>query len=89
MSFIETTAEAIANYLEKAIAVFRDRDAEPVETLLIAGDGSLLPAHGILRDMGYHVGKKGLFPNERREILRRNFQSPARLPFRRGKRLHR
>jgi hypothetical protein len=74
MSFIDDAKEAIAKIIEMARAAFRDSDAEPVETLLIKGDGSLLPTHGILKDMGYRVGKNGLFPNERHEILRRTFR---------------
>lgn len=47
---------------------------EPVETLPIDVDGSLLPAQGILREMGYRAGKSGLLPHQRREILRRTFE---------------
>jgi hypothetical protein len=44
------------------------------EFLSIDGDGSLLPAQGILKEMGYRAGKSGLPPHERREILRRTFE---------------
>lgn len=46
---------------------------EPVETLQIDYDGLPLPAHGVLKDMGYRVGKSGLSLLERHEILRRTF----------------
>ncbi len=74
MSFIGRAKAAIAKSVGKARAAFRDGDAELVETLVINEDGSLLPSHGVLKDMGYRVGKNGLFPNERDEILRRTFR---------------
>jgi len=36
--------------------------------------GGTLPAIGILGEMGYRVGIKGLRPPERREVLRRTFE---------------
>src|SRR3954468_6429295 len=74
MSFFDRISEAAAEHLPRAREAFRNQGTEPVETLVIDGDGSLLPAHGILKEMGYRVGKSGLLPNERREILRRTFR---------------
>jgi hypothetical protein len=51
-----------------------DHDDEPVEKLYVEYDGLPLPAQGVLKEMGYRVGKSGLSLPERREILRRTFQ---------------
>lgn len=51
-----------------------DRDDEPVEKLYVEYDGLPLPPQGVLREMGYRVGKSGLSLAERREILRRTFR---------------
>lgn len=46
-----------------------------IETLDVKTDsGQPLPPHGVLKAMGYHVGKSGLNPKERREILWRTFR---------------
>ena len=58
----------------KAALANLDLDDEPVEKLDIEYDGSPLPAQGVLKDMGYRVGKSGLSLHERREILRRTFR---------------
>jgi len=48
---------------------------EPVETLYVEyEDGTPLPTQGILKDMGYRVGKNGLLLRDRREILWRTFR---------------
>ncbi len=64
---------------EAGLRAFQDsrsaKDDEPVETLYVQyDDGAPLPAQGILKDMGYRVGKNGLLLHERREILRRTFR---------------
>ena len=45
-----------------------------VETLHIESDQGTLPSPGVLGDMGYRVGKRGLFPHQRREVLQRVFR---------------
>jgi hypothetical protein len=47
---------------------------EPAAQLVIRfGGGVPWPVSGVLSEMGYHVGKNGLAPAERREILQRVF----------------
>ena len=48
---------------------------QPIETLDVTyEEGTPLPAQGILKDMGYRVGKNGLSLAQRRQILHRTFQ---------------
>jgi hypothetical protein len=68
---------AVSETFEKVQDLFASLfgDTEAVETLRIESEAGVpLPAIGILRDMGYHVGKTGLLPRERREILWRTFR---------------
>jgi hypothetical protein len=78
MSFIDKAIEAISDGLKTVKSLFAnyyDDDTEAVEALRIEFDAGVpLPPLGILKDMGYRVGKNGLLPNERREILRRTFR---------------
>ena len=47
---------------------------DPVETFVVDFEaGTPRPPLGVLKDMGYRAGKSGLFPHQRREILRRVF----------------
>lgn len=53
----------------------REVHGEPIETLHVTyEEGTPLPAQGILKDMGYRVGKNGLSLTQRRQILHRTFQ---------------
>jgi len=53
----------------------RSRKKSRGETLYIEFEpGGTLPTIGILGEMGYRVGLKGLRPPERREVLRRTFE---------------
>jgi hypothetical protein len=66
--------QANIDKIDEALAHLHS-DEEPVETLYVEyEDGTSLPAQGILKDMGYRVGKNGLLINERREILKRTFR---------------
>lgn len=47
-----------------------DINARPVHQLVINIDTGSWPASGVLREMGYKVGKSGLGPSARRDILR-------------------
>jgi hypothetical protein len=77
---LEKAKDLVADKVEAAIAkaghyIDKTGDTEAVETLRIEFEAGIpLPPLGILKDMGYRVGKKGLFPHERREILRRTFR---------------
>ena len=48
-------------------------EGSEIETLRIASAPGTLPSPGVLGDMGYRVGKRGLFPHQRREVLQRVF----------------
>lgn len=65
----------VRNVLAAAIAPKAPSDAGGIETLRIDFEaGNPLPPLGILKDMGYRVGKNGLLLHQRREILRRTFR---------------
>jgi hypothetical protein len=81
VSFLYKAYEAITDALEQVRDLLADYfgDTEPVETLRIESEAGIpLPPVGVLKDMGYRVGQKGLLPRERREILRRTFRVPTR-----------
>lgn len=44
---------------------------EPIYKLVIRFEAAPWPVSGVLKEMGYHVGKDGLIPTERRRILER------------------
>jgi len=61
--------------IDKIEAAFAKIAQDHGETLRIDyEDGLPLPAQGVLKEMGYRVGKSGLSLPERREVLRRTFQ---------------
>ncbi len=64
------TIDKVSSAAHRAV----DRVGEHAGELYIDGDGSLLPAQGILKEMGYRVGKSGLLSHQRRENLRRTFE---------------
>ncbi len=67
---MDKVQEAAANAVDMVSGVGPD-----IETLHVNyEDGLPLPAQGVLKEMGYRVGKNGLSLTERREILRRTFQ---------------
>jgi hypothetical protein len=70
---IDDAIEKAGDFIDdNADTEFRD---ERIETLRIElTPGMPLPPQGILKDMGYRVGKSGLLLHERREILRRTFR---------------
>jgi hypothetical protein len=90
MSFIDDAIRTISDSFDKVADFFADffsengdaeapdtevPDTEVVETLRIDFDAeNPLPAVGVLKEMGYRVGKSGLLPRERREILWRTFR---------------
>jgi hypothetical protein len=83
MSFIDDAIRIINDSFDKVADFFADffsetGDAEApdvLETLRIDFDPeNPLPAVGVLKEMGYRVGKSGLLPRERREILWRTFR---------------
>lgn len=83
MSFIDRAKEALTKNIAKAKDFIDAKKpggkfgetVDAVETLHIEFEqGAQLPPHGILKDMGYRVGKSGLFPHQRHEILRRAFR---------------
>lgn len=72
MSFLDRAVQSINDSFDWIRGMF---GAEVAEELHIEFEaGTVVPPLGILKDMGYYVGKGGLRPSERREILRRTFR---------------
>lgn len=77
MSFWDKAVDAAQDAIRMVIHfIAGDPESEEVEQLYIDfRTGNPLPPHGVLKGMGYHVGKTGIvLPSERREILRRTFR---------------
>jgi hypothetical protein len=55
-----------------AVATSQDTTAPqgPVYRLVVRFDAGVWPSSGVLSEMGYHVGKNGLAPADRRQVLR-------------------